>query len=60
MPAVKISASSPPKEPAREQISRMVRWTKNSIASAAFGLSLASSYRTSLLMPEMPRRPDFL
>ena len=60
MPAVKTSPSKPPNAAVSEPISRITRYTKNSIASAARGQSLASSARTSLLTPEIPSRPDRL
>jgi len=59
-PAVKISASKPPSAAVSDPISRMIRYTKYSMASAARGSWLASRSRTSLLTPEMPSRPDFL
>ena len=60
MPAVKTNASKPPNAAVNEPISRITRYTKNSIASAASGQSLASSVAHVVADAEIPSRPDRL
>src|SRR6185436_5355955 len=58
MPAVKTSPSRPPRAAASEPISRTIRCTNSTIASAASGAGEERKVRMSGEIPDTPSRPD--